>query len=106
MRRIIVGLLMLAGCAPQRITVRQMQDYDQAILLAESQGMDTAEMHKHLVDMVIQYMKDPGEDEYTIAARKAAQSMEWNAAANIYNAVKPIPVYQQPPMSFNQWRGR
>jgi hypothetical protein len=94
---LIAGCLLTAGCATQKVTLRDLQEYDQAIKLAESQNMDTHKMHEHLVDMMLSYSTNPGEDAYAKAAKEASNAMQWNAAAAVFEATKPQPTYQPMP---------
>lgn len=92
-----VLLLGLQGCNYQRIPLRQIQEYNQAIQIAEQQGMDTADMREKLVEMIVSYAENPGEDSDVRAARQAAQAASFGAAAMMIQATTPPP--QQMPMS-------
>ena len=95
--------LLLIGCAPTRYSLREIREYDQAITLAEAQGIDTTAEHRKLVDMLISYMKNPGMDQSDRAMHRMATAQTLQAINSM-----PImqPVYNPPPMTFNQWRGR
>ncbi len=86
----------LTACATPRISLRDIKDYDQAIHIAESNGLDTKEMHKHLVEMFVSYLKDPGEDPQLAAMKQAADAQGWQAAALMIQATQPV--YQPQPM--------
>ena len=92
--------IMLTGCATtHKVSLHELREYDQAIQIAERQGIDTTAMHKTLVDMFMSYLKDPGQDPYLKAAQDSADAMQWGAVAATMQAFKPIPVYDPGPMS-------
>lgn len=105
MNKIIVlaVALSLTGCAGQRYTLNQIRDYDQAIKIADSNGMDTKLMHDHLVEMVFSYAQHPGEDEYTKAARMQARAMQTQSLAAIAALTRSAP-FTPPLLSPSEYR--
>lgn len=77
---LFVAVVLLSGCATtKQVSLRELREYDQAISIAESRGMDTSEMRKHLVDMMIVYMKQPGKDPYLKAIEKQTKAAQMQA---------------------------
>ncbi len=99
---LVLLMILTSGCAARRFSLREIQDYDHAIKLAESEGMDSKPMHRRLVEMIVSYLKNPGMDPAQRAAQDAANAMNWQAAASMMQATKPEPY--QPPMSPAEYR--
>lgn len=99
MSALVVVLALASGCAPARVSLRELRDYDQAIQLAEKQGIDTTAQHAKLVEMIVSYLKRPGVDPEVRAmrAQAAAQTMMMLDSP-------PLPTSRPMPMSPNEYR--
>jgi hypothetical protein len=104
--------LVLEGCAEQRVSLRQVQEMDLAVKMAEQSGMwgneDLIRDHVKRDNLIRRYMDNPGIDPAIQAQRDAAMAMQMQA---VNGFIAANPMYQQqaplpPPMPFNQWRGR
>lgn len=102
----VLGLLAVvvcgAGCAPARVSLREIREYDQGIKIAEANGVDTTEQHKRLVEMLVSYLEHPALNSDTVALQTAAQAASFDAAANVYQAFRPEPYAA--PMSPGEYR--
>ncbi len=105
------AFLMSSGCAFKRYSLREIQEYDQVIKVAESNHIDTTAAHKKLVEMFMSYMEHPGVDPYVQAALDASQGMEMMGAASAVQAInqtaamyqsQPMPVPAPPPPFFRR----
>lgn len=95
-------LLTFLGCAEQRVSLRDLAEYNAGIRLAESEGIDTAVMHRQLAEMLASYSYAPGEDPSVQVARQLAYQQGWAMASQaVLNAQMADP---GPPLTFNQWR--
>lgn len=107
MKTNLLSLLLLAliGCAPTKVSLRQLQEYDMAIRMAQANGADQAtitEMHEKFMVMMKEYIKNPGEDPYVTAARDAADAQMLMGGAAMMQVTKPPPYV--PPMSPGEYR--
>lgn len=98
----VVPLLFLCLCSCHRYSYRDLLEYDQAMVLAESRGIEVAGMKAHFFDMLESYALHPGEDGYVAAAKASSSAQGWLAASTMLEASKPVPV--APPLSFGQWQ--
>ncbi len=83
---------LISGCATQKVSLKDLQDYNKAIQIAEQEHLDTTDMHKHLVEMFISYMKHPGQDPYLKAMQDQAHAQQAQAMAA---ALQNIQMQQQ-----------
>lgn len=104
MKKTIGLVLCLIGCSPHRYSLMDIQQYNQAMMIAESRGVDTTSMHVHLVDMLVSYSKNPGKDPYAEAMKEEADAAVLGSAGIFYQATKPEP--QQMPMSPGEFKRR
>lgn len=55
------ALVFVAGCAP-RYTIRQVQNYDAALSIAEKRGMEVSKQRAKLEKMLVSYFENPKEE--------------------------------------------
>ena len=105
--------LFMVGCATtasRRYSFREIKEYGEVMKIAESTNKagllsneDLSKMQIKFQQMLKSYLENPGADSYEESARKAAEAAQWNAAANMMAVTQPVPVYQPPPMSPDQY---
>lgn len=93
--------LVVSGCAP-RVSLRQVQEYEIAVNLAERQGMNVEQERAKLNTMIRRYLDKPGEDPALAAERAMGQGQAMMGGAALYQAFKPAPYV--PPMSPGEFR--
>lgn len=102
-------LLCLSGCATPRVSLREIREYDQAIGLAEKNGIDTTEMRKKLVEMLLSYLENPGVDPVVQAQMSIAEAQQMQGVLGVMALQQNQQVIdntQPMPMTFNEWRNR
>lgn len=58
---VLAVALVFGGCAP-RYTIRQVQNYDAALSIAEKRGMEVSKQRAKLEKMLVSYFENPKEE--------------------------------------------